>query len=345
MATIKGTNFADTIYQSDYNLAAVTIYAYDGNDTIKLDITDSDGGDNTVYAGAGNDTVVNNFEGGNLIDLGSGNDYYFADIKAFASKTFDKVYGGDGNDIFEINGEVSDYFGGNGNDTFLSVGYKNLFDGGNGNDTVSYEIQDDYASQAGLGVTVDLNKGRAVITKDRVEILKNIENATGTESADDLFGNSKANVLKGLGGADVIKGFAGDDDLFGGAGDDDLFGGAGRDILVGGLGSDYLKGEQGADTFEFDSVADSAVGRDRDVILDFSAKQGDLIDLKSIDADVYASGDQSFSFIGAKGFSGEAGELRFSKGILSGDVDGDGRADFEIAVKGVTKMYVDDFVL
>ncbi|OLP58626.1 hemolysin [Xaviernesmea oryzae] len=344
MATIEGTDFDDTIYQSDANLAAVTIYGYGGRDTITLDITDRDGGFNTVFAGTGNDKVINNFEGGNYIELGSGDDYYLADIKAYASKSFDKVYGGAGDDVFEVNGQVSDYFGGDGNDTFYSVGFKNYFDGGNGNDTISYEIQDEYSS-AGLGVTVDLAKGKATITKGRVEILKNIENATGTASADDLFGNNKANVLKGLGGDDILKGFGGDDDLFGGSGDDDLFGGAGRDILVGGRGSDYLKGEAGADTFEFDSIDDSVVGKNRDVILDFKAKQGDLIDLKSIDADIYSSGDQSFSFIGAKSFSGEAGELRFSKGILSGDVDGDGRADFEIAVKGVTKMYVDDFVL
>ena len=40
-----------------------------------------------------------------------------------------------------------------------------------------------------------------------------------------------------------------------------------------------------------------------------------------------------------------AGELRFSGGIVSGDVNGDGRADFEIKMNGVTKMYSDDFFL
>ena len=34
------------------------------------------------------------------------------------------------------------------------------------------------------------------------------------------------------------------------------------------------------------------------------------------------------------GFTGKAGELRYEHGILMGDVNGDGRADFEIKIVG-----------
>ena len=61
---------------------AVEIYAYDGDDDIYLNRTDSHGGGNYVDAGDGNDYVLNYFEGGNDIDLGYGNDLYVADIRA-----------------------------------------------------------------------------------------------------------------------------------------------------------------------------------------------------------------------------------------------------------------------
>ena len=63
------------------------------------------------------------------------------------------------------------------------------------------------------------------------------------------------------------------------------------------------------------------------------------IDLSAIDANTLAANDQAFSFIGAAVFS-EAGQLRFSAGILSGDTDGDGAADLEIQLVGVSSFDV-----
>jgi hypothetical protein len=63
----------------------------------------------------------------------------------------------------------------------------------------------------------------------------------------------------------------------------------------------------------------------RDVVTDFNATQGDKIDLSAVAA---------FAYIGSASFSDVAGQLRFSAGILSGDVNGDGVADFEIQLTG-----------
>ena len=43
-------------------------------------------------------------------------------------------------------------------------------------------------------------------------------------------------------------------------------------------------------------------------------------------------------------FTGTAGDLRFSNSTLAGDVNGDRKADFEIVLSGVTKMFSDDLI-
>jgi hypothetical protein len=70
----------------------------------------------------------------------------------------------------------------------------------------------------------------------------------------------------------------------------------------------------------------------------FRRTDGDRIDLSTIDADIDgAPGNQAFHFVpGGIGdaFTGADGELRFSGGLLQGDVDGDRTADIEIRIVG-----------
>jgi serralysin len=92
------------------------------------------------------------------------------------------------------------------------------------------------------------------------------------------------------------------------------------------------------------------VGAGRDRINDFNSAQGDLIDVSGIDANVNTGIDNSFTFIGTSAFTGVAGELRFDStaagnSIVSGDIDGDGNADFEIFVADVTVLTAGDFLL
>ena len=81
------------------------------------------------------------------------------------------------------------------------------------------------------------------------------------------------------------------------------------------------------------------------MIKDFSRSQGDVIDLSGIDANTKAGGNQSFSFIGSKGFSGDAGDLRYRNGEVSGDVNGDKKADFYIDIANNHGLVADDFIL
>lgn len=165
-----------------------------------------------------------------------------------------------------------------------------------------------------------------------------------------LTGNEMDNVLAGNTGPDQIAGVAGFDILLG-------FGG--RDILYGdGPGASGF-----ADIFRFTALSDSAPGvANRDVIMDFEpgrmTSEGavivDRIDLSGIDANSKAKNDQAFNFIGEAEFSSDRrnkvyGELRVDNdegfSILQADVNGDGRADFEIAFNGTFNFTTNDFLL
>jgi Ca2+-binding RTX toxin-like protein len=153
--------------------------------------------------------------------------------------------------------------------------------------------------------------------------------------------------IHGGGGSDTLIGGADDDAIFGDSGADMLRGGDGDDTLTGGTGRDILRGGPGADTFDFNKTAETTVGGQRDRIADF-ARGEDVIDLSSIDADSGLAGNQAFAFIGASAFSA-VGQLRVTttsgNTIVAGDTDGDGNADFEILVLGVTGLTAGDFVL
>jgi Ca2+-binding RTX toxin-like protein len=177
---------------------------------------------------------------------------------------------------------------------------------------------------------------------------------TGSAVANALTGNGAANTLKGLAandvlaggagndildgadGADRLDGGTGNDRLIGGTGADRLSGGDGSDVIDGGTGADLLTGGGGKDRFEFRSTKDSTRAA-RDRITDFAGAAGDRIVLSAIDANTRKSGNQSFAFIGSKAFSGKPGQLRFAKGVLSGDVNGDRKADLSIRVTGKVK--------
>jgi serralysin len=177
-----------------------------------------------------------------------------------------------------------------------------------------------------------------------------IERAIGGKGNDRLTGNGVDNRLSGGAGSDVLSGVSGDDQLIGSSGNDRLSGGADEDWLYGGQGADSLSGGSGADLFVFKTVRDSTVAASgRDVINDFIRTQKDKIDLSFLDASVRRDGDQAFRFIGKQDFHARAGELRYEKGqgglVVYGDVDGDGLADFSIAVKGLSNVSKGDFHL
>jgi len=81
-----------------------------------------------------------------------------------------------------------------------------------------------------------------------------------------------------------------------------------------------------------------------DVITDFQLGL-DKIDLSLIDANTTANNDQSFTFIASAAFTGVAGQLTYISGLLSGDVNGDGIADFQISLTNNPALSASDLVL
>lgn len=122
------------------------------------------------------------------------------------------------------------------------------------------------------------------------------------------IGGSQRDVLWGNAVANVLKGMGGDDVLDGFEGADTLWGGAGND------------------TFAFHLIEKG------DKIADFQSGH-DTIDLTGTGVD--------FTWIGSGAFTGHAGELRYSGGVLSGDVNGDGLADLSIGVMGDALLVTD----
>lgn len=166
----------------------------------------------------------------------------------------------------------------------------------------------------------------------------------GDRGADMLDGGNAGDVLDGGASADKILGGKGADKLVGGGGADKLYGGAGADTLSGGSGADVLFGGAGADVFRFDTTRESRPGVGVDRIADFQ-RGIDTLSLTSIDARQGTDADDAFTFVGAAAFSGQEGELRYAGGRLSGDVDGDGAADFVVNILGAPRLTSGDFDL
>ena len=248
----------------------------------------------------------------------------------------DSLYGGGGAD--QLNGSFGNNFlnGGAGDDALKTDDGDNTVDGGDGID--SYDI---YCGNSG-GVTIDITSGGDGTDIGNGTRISNVEilQFQGSASADMVTGGAFADKLIGFSGSDVLNGSGGDDTLWGGQGNDTLNGGTGHDTMLGGLDTD---------TFVFTNSADSAAGTGRDSIGDFEHAI-DKIELFTIDAMSGTIENDAFIFIGAAAFGQIAGELRVTAAapgvqIVEADLDGDGVADFEIAVTASATLTAADFIL
>jgi Ca2+-binding RTX toxin-like protein len=237
--------------------------------------------------------------------------------------------GGAGNDTLSGGAGLDSLIGGQGQD---------LLDGGTGADTMEGGTGNDiYVVDDAADVVVELAGAGSDQVRASVShaLGANLERLTLMGSADiNGTGNGMANRLDGNAGHNILDGGMGNDALNGLAGNDTLTGGGGNDTLDGGAGADSMEGGLGADVFLFGSATEA----DGDVIADFNVAEGDRIDLRRIDPDSSLLGNQSFTWIGGADFGEVVGELRFASGVLEGDLDGDGGADFQVTLTGIATL-------
>ena len=133
-------------------------------------------------------------------------------------------------------------------------------------------------------------------------------NIVGTNSKDAITGNMLDNTIKGKKSNDWI------------------FGDLGKDLLIGGKGRDHYVYVNAKESTRIhpDKVR---VGKE------------DRFYFKSFDADTLTEGQQSLRYIGDKGFSGSAGELRYTGSGLKADTTGDGIADFFVSFTKATPWF------
>ncbi|MGO1079397.1 calcium-binding protein [Inquilinus sp. CA228] len=357
-------SYADTLTGSS---VANLLDGLSGNDVLDglggADTLIGGGGDDTLRGGDGDDVLhVDGGLGPDLLDGGAGRDtvvFTIATVCDYQADEFDPhivtddwqnwevIQGSAGNDtIRTVNkGFAVELRGGAGDDvlatavdaafgdTLSGEAGNDQLDGGAGNDVLRGGAGADALAGAGgtdtasyysgtVGVVVSLASGLGGGGEAQGDTLSGIENLSGSQGSDSLYGNAGANVLQGWNGNDA------------------LFGRAGKDTLTGGAGGDR---------FTFTALSDSVVGANADRITDFSRAQGDRIDLAAIDARFTVVGDQAFSFIGTAAFTGVAGQLHYwhdaGRTIVSGDVNGNGTADFNITLTGTIALVAGDFVL
>ena len=285
-------------------------------------------GSDTITGTTGND-VINGGNGDDTLNGGAGDDILFGGFGGNSGN--DVLNGGDGNDIllFQSQGQVDRMNGGAGYDIVQAAENNARLTLGTGNTLSSYLVGIEEINAGGF---------TGVVVEAQSQALSYGWNSqTLNLSAVKLVGDI---TIRGSYGSDTITGTNGDDRIDGWNGNDTIRGGSGKDMLW---------GAAGADIFDFDLLTDSTV-TNPDLIMDFVSGT-DKIDLSTLDANPISSGDQAFSFIGNKDFSGEIGQLRYDSttapGITSlyGDVDGDMIADFRIDIFGTVNLVSSDLLM
>jgi serralysin len=330
-----------------YLYGANTTY-HSGNDTYVFN-----GGTQyyeTIWDAGGIDTIQYDSTIGGLIDLNAGNfsklgapflvnqgtQTHVDNVAIAYNVTIENAIGGSGNDSIIGNFQNNSLDGNAGNDTLIGGAGNDKLVGGAGNDTLSGGAGNDTLNGGDGDDLYGINVATDVIQADSSGIDTVVVNyASGSYSlAADL-----ENII--LGGTAALNGT-------GNALNNTITGNSGNNIIDGGKGADILTGGAGADTFDFNLSTDSAVGVTADRITDFSQIGFDKIDFSTIDADTTLANDQAFIFIGNDiAFSNVPGQLRFNTADNSvyGDTNGDGTAEFQVILTGVTAINNTYFVL
>ncbi len=340
-------------------VALAGIMLDDGNDSATIDQSVVVPAGLQIVGGEGADHLTGGVNTSNIL-IGD---------NTFGGGAADVLTGGDHADAF-VGGEGSDvYNGGAGNDQALLVfgpdSGADTFNGGPGFDLISYQTETDPvnvsldgAANDGVGCPGPACEGDNVMPDvEGVGGGTGDDTLTGTDAANELFGQEGDDTVSGGGGNDVLDGSSGQDHLDGGDGDDDLDPGSGADVASGGGGADVMQASErfgepdvysGGPGTDFLDYSDSVVGVS--VSLDGKANDGgpgegdsagrDIEDVAGTVASDVLLGSGSANELtggggadrigggaGADGLIGEAGADRITGGKGRDLLEGDSGAD------------------
>ena len=252
-------------------------------------------GDDVLNALDGADTLDGGIGGIDTLNGGTGNDILY-------TRTDDEAYGGDGDDLIAVSGDVPAVLdGGLGNDTLrfdsaydisgsILTGIESLFVYGTATMTAaqlgSFSLVSGYASNYTQAYVALSTGGAATVTLSAT--LTSLFQLSGSTQADNItfnlahlyainawMGGGNDRVNAGAGN-DSLRGDEGNDTLIGNDGDDSLDGSDGNDLLTAGAGNDYLvvragdsaTGAAGSDVFSVYDAQFAVIdgGTDNDVL-------------------------------------------------------------------------------
>lgn len=150
-------------------------------------------------------------------------------------------------------------------------------------------------------------------------------------------GNDHTNTFIGTDISDTFYGYKGTEFMYGGGGSDRLYGYSGKDQLTGGTGQDFLYGGNGNDLFIYNSVAEASDPSSSDWIMDFKSGQDKIV------LSAFMAGGH---FAGTALVAGAGPQVAYDKaaGVVYGDVNGDGTADFTINIANNAALVAGDFL-
>jgi Ca2+-binding RTX toxin-like protein len=140
-----------------------------------------------------------------------------------------------------------------------------IMNGGLGNDRYDVDSENDIVIEHANGGSdairsfVDFDLRKTPFVEDLM-LMRGVQNGTGNDSKNVIYGNNGTNTLKSLGGNDI---------LHGGDGKDVLEGGEGHDYLDGGFGLDFMSGSVGNDCY--------VVYNNNDVVIENANEGSDII--------------------------------------------------------------------
>lgn len=199
-----------------------------------IDTLWGDGSNNVIEGGAGADNLLGGLGTDTASYDGSTGDMTVSLLTGTASDGdtlggFENLLGGTHNDTLTGNTGANVLDGGAGDDTLMGGDGGDQLIGGAGTNTASYAD-----TTATVAVTINLGGHATATTGGGFAVgdtFSGIQNLTGTNFNDFLYGDANANTLNGGGGSDRMEGYAGIDTFYATSGRDTVYGGTEDDIF------------------------------------------------------------------------------------------------------------------